>query len=233
MEKVKPILTIRVDKKSFGDNDIINGIQFDIQEGEFVAILGKSGIGKSTLLKLISGVDTKYKGQILFKDSLLNEPTESISLLFQGHFLLPWLTVEENIKFFVDGVTDVEIASYLDSVSISDKKKEWPNKLSGGEKTRVGLSAALINKSDLLLLDEPFADIDIGVKFEILSLLSKVKDKNKATIIMTTHNIEDALMLGNRVIVIDGKPSTVVLDSTISDSNKLTLREKITSILIH
>lgn len=231
MEKITSILSVKVDKKSFGSSDIIKNIELDIQEGEFITILGKSGIGKSTLLKLISGIDTTYAGKILFKDSLLREPTKSISLLFQGHFLLPWLTVEENIKFFVDEVTDRNIGLYLDSVGISDKRKEWPNKLSGGEKTRVGLSAALINKSDLLLLDEPFADIDIGVKFEILSLLREVKVRNNTTIVMTTHNIEDALILGNRVVVIDGKPSTVVLDTIISDNNKVELKEKITSIL--
>lgn len=234
MEKIRtdcPILKIRLNEKSFDKNIIIRDLKLDVNIGEFVSIVGRSGIGKSTLLKIIAGIDASYKGEIVFDNITILSPTKEIALMFQGHILLPWLTVKGNIKFICNGISNEEIQSYLDSVGIGNKIDEWPNKLSGGEKARVGLSVALINKSSLLLLDEPFSDIDIGVKNGILKLLNEIKVRNKTTILMTTHNIEDALALSDRIVVFGNSPSTIVFDSKYNDRNREEIRKIITNIL--
>lgn len=234
MEKVRthnPILAIKIIEKSFGNNKIIKDLELSIYEGEIVSIIGRSGIGKSSLLKLIAGIDLFYKGDIVFDNTTISSPTKEIALMFQGHILLPWLTVKGNIKFICNGISNEEIKSYLDSVGIGNKIDEWPNKLSGGEKTRVGLSVALINKSRLLLLDEPFSDIDIGVKNGIIKLLNEIKVRNNTTILMTTHNIDDALYLSDRIVVFGNSPSNIVFDSYINDGNKEDIRKTITNIL--
>ena len=227
----EPILEIRLNDKSFNSNQIIKDLELVINTGETVSIVGRSGIGKSTLLKIISGIDSDFNGKVIFNGSNLESPTNEIAFLFQGHILIPWLNVKSNIKFICNNITDDEIHDYLKSVGIDDKFNEWPNRLSGGEKTRVGLSVALINKSRLLLLDEPFSDLDIGVKNGIIKLLNKIKAKNNTTILMTTHNIEDALSLSERVLVIGQKPSTIVFDAKITDENKAEIKKTITNIL--
>lgn len=234
MEKINsstPILKIKLDEKSFNNNLIIKDLSLNVNKGETISIVGQSGIGKSTLLKIIAGIDLDYKGEVLFNENQIKSPTKEIALMFQGHVLLPWLRVKSNIKFICNDISDIEIQSYLDSVGIGSKLNEWPNRLSGGEKARVGLSVALINKSTVLLLDEPFSDIDMGVKNGIVRLLNEIKLKNNTTILLTTHNIEDALTLTGRVIVFGKKPSSIVFDSIISNENKDDIRKKITDIL--
>lgn len=232
MEDVKqpePILQIRIKEKSFDENIIIKDLDLNIQKGEFISILGKSGIGKTTLFKIIAGVDSSYNGEIIFENNKVNIPNNSITLMLQGHILLPWLTVKDNIKFINNDISDIEIESYLNKVGIANKNNEWPNKLSGGEKTRVGLSIALINKSKVLLLDEPFSDIDIVVKADIIKLLNDIRNINNTTILMITHNIEDAISFSDRILVFANNPFTVALDTKVTLQNRKETRE----LLIH
>jgi len=229
MEKVESMLKIDIKKKFFGENAIISDLNVCISQGECVSILGKSGIGKSTLLKIISGLDSDYQGQVTLDENEISSPTKDVTLMMQNHKLLLWLKVKDNIKFINSHISDLEITEYLKKVGIPDKFDEWPNRLSGGEKTRVAIAVAFINHSKVLLLDEPFADIDIGIKKDIWSLLSEIRSQNNSTILMTTHHVEDALSISDRVLVLGNNPSSIVFDSKNTNDNK----EQIKNILIN
>ena len=231
MEKVKSMLEIDIKRKSFGENIIIEDLNVSIPQGECISVLGRSGIGKSTLLKIISGLDSDYQGKILLDENEVTSPTKEISLMMQNHKLLLWLKVKDNIKFINSNISDQEITSYLKKVGILNKKNEWPNRLSGGEKTRVAIAVAFINHSRVLLLDEPFADIDIGVKKDIWNLLLEIRKQNNTAILITTHNVEDALSISERVLVIGNNPSTIIFDSKITKDNKEQIKDSLISFL--
>jgi ABC-type nitrate/sulfonate/bicarbonate transport system ATPase subunit len=233
MNNVEYILDIRLDSKSYGFTTIINNLNLKVKKGEFVSILGKSGIGKSTLLRLISGIDLQYSGKIIFEGKVITEPIESIVFLFQNNYLLPWLTVEENIKFFNQKIELSEIKDYLKLVGLEGKNSSFPNELSGGEMKRVGLSIALINKCKLLLLDEPFSDLDLGVKGSLFHLINNIVQKNNLTVIMTTHNLDDALALSDRLILFSDSPMKITFDTNILNHfDKELIRRKALEVFV-
>lgn len=231
IEKIENQLQIDIKEKKFGDTPIINDLMLNIKEGGIISLLGRSGVGKTTLLKILAGLDQSYKGSVLLEQKRLSEPTSDIALMFQGHRLLPWLTVKKNIKFINSEIQDEEIISYLKKVGIENKENSWPNQLSGGEKTRAALSVALLNKCKVLLLDEPFSDIDIKVKNGVIKLLKEIKFSFNTTILLTTHNIDDALSFTERVIVLGKSPATIIFDSKIDSKNVDNLKGKLVDIL--
>ena len=187
-----------------------------VRSKEFVSLLGTSGCGKSTLLRMIGGLDHPSTGKIMFKKEEITHPSADIGMVFQSYTLFPWMTVEKNIAFGLNqrkDKTKAEIAdivdSYIDLVGLRGFEKLYPKSLSGGMKQRVAIARALANDPDVLLLDEPFGALDMQTRGVMQELLLNVWQKSPKTIIMVTHDIEEAVFLADRVVVMTSRPGTV------------------------
>ena len=191
-------------------------INLHIRSKEFVSLLGTSGCGKSTLLRMIGGLDHPTTGQIMFKKAEITGPGAHIGRVFQAYTLFPWLTVEENIAFGLKQrktKTNAEIKeivdSYIDLVGLRKFEKLYPKSLSGGMKQRVAIARDLANDPDVLLLDEPFGALDMQTRTVMQELLLDVWQKSPKTIVMVTHDIEEAVFLADRVVVMSSRPGSV------------------------
>ena len=200
--------------KNNKDEDIValKNINLSIKRGEFVSIIGSSGCGKSTLLRIIAGLETEYDGSITMNDKPILSPSRDRGVIFQDHRLLPWLTVSENIEFSLkDDQLDKKdlIKEHIELVGLKGFENEYPNKLSGGMAQRASIARALANKPELLLLDEPFGALDAMTKINMQEELLKIWEKEKITMIIVTHDIDEAVYLGNRVVVMTSRPGRV------------------------
>ena len=195
--------------KDYGDK-VLGGIDIEIEEGKITAILGESGCGKSTLLNIIAGKIKDYSGEIIFE----REHEKGISYVFQEDTLIPWKTVYSNLEFVLKGKVekselDERIKKYLKIVNLEGSEKEFPNMLSGGMKRRVGIARAFAFPSNYMFMDEPFEFLDVKIKEEIVEDLIKLQESEKKTIILITHDIDTAITLGEKIVVLGGKPSVV------------------------
>ena len=200
--------------KNNKDEDIIalKNINLSIKRGEFVSIIGSSGCGKSTLLRIIAGLETEYDGNITMNDKPILSPSRDRGVIFQDHRLLPWLTVSEIIEFSLkDDQLDKKdlIKEHIELVGLKGFENEYPNKLSGGMAQRASIARALANKPELLLLDEPFGALDAMTKINMQEELLKIWEKEKITMIIVTHDIDEAVYLGNRVVVMTSRPGRI------------------------
>lgn len=189
--------------KSYEENTVLDNINMDIQENKITVISGPSGCGKTTLLNIISGVEKKDSGQVILKDN-------SISYIFQEDRLIPYLTVYENIAFVLKSTVDKNemdkvITKYLELVRLIEFKDKLPSKLSGGMKRRVAIARAFAYKSRLLLMDEPFKGLDDELKTEIIEEFLKLYKKDKRTVILVTHDKEEAKLLGDIIYPLNVK----------------------------
>jgi sulfonate transport system ATP-binding protein len=198
-------LTIRGLRKSFGDNEVLRGIDLHIPAGQFVAIVGRSGCGKSTLLRLIAGLDQPNAGTINFGE---DARAEDIRVMFQEPRLLPWARVLSNVEVGLgrdrssaDAQTRAERA--LDEVGLADKRAQWPAVLSGGQKQRVALARALVSHPRVLAFDEPLGALDALTRISMQRLLGRVWDDQAFTAILVTHDVSEAVALADRVLVIE------------------------------
>jgi sulfonate transport system ATP-binding protein len=198
-------LTIRGLKKSFGDNEVLRGIDLHIPAGQFVAIVGKSGCGKSTLLRLVAGLDKPTAGTISFGE---DARPEDIRVMFQEPRLLPWARVLSNVEVGLgrdrtspDAMARAEGA--LDAVGLGDKRAQWPAVLSGGQKQRVALARALVSQPKVLAFDEPLGALDALTRISMQRLLGKVWRDQGFTAILVTHDVSEAVALADRVLVIE------------------------------
>ena len=196
--------------KDYGDKKVLGGIDIEIEEGKITAILGESGCGKSTLLNIIAGKIKDYSGEIIFE----REHEKGISYVFQEDTLIPWKTVYSNLEFVLKGKVekselDERIKKYLKIVNLEGSEKEFPNMLSGGMKRRVGIARAFAFPSNYMFMDEPFEFLDVKIKEEIVEDLIKLQESEKKTIILITHDIVTAITLGEKIVVLGGKPSVV------------------------
>ncbi len=196
--------------KNYGDKKVLGGIDIEIEEGKITAILGESGCGKSTLLNIIAGKIKDYSGEIIFE----REHEKGISYVFQEDTLIPWKTVYNNLEFVLKGKVekselDKRIKKYLKIVNLEGSEKEFPNMLSGGMKRRVGIARAFAFPSNYMFMDEPFEFLDVKIKEEIVEDLIKLQESEKKTIILITHDIDTAITLGEKIVVLGGKPSVV------------------------
>jgi sulfonate transport system ATP-binding protein len=198
-------LSIRGLRKSFGDNEVLRGIDLHIPAGQFVAIVGKSGCGKSTLLRLIAGLDKIDSGSISFGDEVR---TEDIRVMFQEPRLLPWARVLSNVEVGLgrdraskDAHARAEKA--LTEVGLADKRDQWPSVLSGGQKQRVALGRALVSRPRVLAFDEPLGALDALTRISMQRLLERVWRDQGFTAILVTHDVAEAVALADRVLVID------------------------------
>jgi sulfonate transport system ATP-binding protein len=209
-------LTIRGLRKSFGDNEVLRGIDLHIPAGQFVAIVGRSGCGKSTLLRLIAGLETPTAGSIAFSET---PRAQDLRVMFQEPRLLPWARVLSNVEVGLgrerksaDAQARAEHA--LVEVGLDDKRGQWPAVLSGGQKQRVALARALVSQPRALAFDEPLGALDALTRISMQALLERVWRDQGFTAILVTHDVAEAVALADRVLVIeDGRiAQDVVVD---------------------
>jgi sulfonate transport system ATP-binding protein len=189
--------------KTFGDKEVLKGVQLDIEAGEFVAIVGKSGSGKSTLLRLIAGLDTPTGGELLFDGVPVKESKSKATMMYQDSRLLPWKKVIENVGLGLKGNWQQRAEQVLDAVGLLPFKKEWPATLSGGQKQRVALARALVHEPSLLLLDEPLSALDALTRLEMQNLIEKIWLDLGFTTLLVTHDVREAVRLADRIILIE------------------------------
>jgi sulfonate transport system ATP-binding protein len=198
-------LTIRGLRKSFGDNEVLRGIDLHIPAGQFVAIVGRSGCGKSTLLRLIAGLETLDAGAVSFGEEAR---AEDVRVMFQEPRLLPWARVLSNVEVGLgrdrassDAQARAERA--LIEVGLDDKRAQWPAVLSGGQKQRVALARALVSNPRVLAFDEPLGALDALTRISMQRLLERVWRDLAFTAILVTHDVSEAVALADRVLVIE------------------------------
>ncbi|WP_081987057.1 ABC transporter ATP-binding protein [Methylotenera sp. G11] len=195
--------------------NVLNGIHLEIKPGEFLSIVGASGCGKSTLLRLIAGLDTSYTGSIIYQGQAITGTDLSRGIVFQEHRLFPWLTVEENIALAFTA-TDVSreerklrVAKQISTVGLNGFEKAYPHQISGGMSQRVAIARALVLKPKLLLLDEPFGALDALTRLKLQQELQRLWEHEGLTTILVTHDVEEAVFLGDRIVVMESHPGRI------------------------
>lgn len=208
------ILVLKDVQKNYNKLDVIKGINLSFKQGEFISIVGKSGCGKSTLLRIIAGLESASSGTVLMNGEKLHALNHHARMMFQDGRLLPWKKVIENIGVGLSGNWRNKALETLRSVGLEERALNYPSSLSGGQRQRVALARALVHEPQLLLLDEPLGALDALTRMEMQRLIESIWQKNQFTTILVTHDVEEAVLLSDRVIVLkDGK---VVLNMPIS-----------------
>lgn len=215
------MLSLRGLSKTFdGDVHALEGFSLDVKPGEIVAVIGGSGCGKSTLLRLVSGLDQPSRGRVLLGEEAVVAPHPLINLIFQEPRLLPWLTVADNVGFGLSDQTPVErrglVQEALDEVGLSSFGTRWPKELSGGQAQRVAIARALVIRPEVLLLDEPFSALDAFTRIDLQDHLLDIWDDMRPTLILVTHDIEEAIALADRVIVMRPRPGRILEEVVIA-----------------
>jgi sulfonate transport system ATP-binding protein len=191
----------------------LDGVTLDVAPGEIVAVVGGSGCGKSTLLRAISGLDRPSQGSVLLDGTKIVEPHEKIGIVFQEPRLLPWLTVSDNVGFGLADRPAAErrerVAAALDRVGLADKANVWPRELSGGQAQRVAIARALVPRPEVLLLDEPFSALDAFTRADLQDHVLDLWADLRPTLILVTHDVDEAVVLADRVIVMRPRPGRI------------------------
>ncbi|RNF41243.1 ABC transporter ATP-binding protein [Planococcus salinus] len=198
--------------KSFGGNEVLKNLSFHIDEDEFVAILGPSGSGKSTLFHLIGGLYAPDSGEIQLDGKNINSRKGSISYMPQSPSLLPWRTTLDNVLLGAElaGKKERQAAlEMMDKAGLKGYEKAYPHQLSGGMKQRAAFIRSLLSPQPLICLDEPFSALDEFTRSEMQRWLLDIWQENKRSILFVTHNIEEALFLADRILVLSEKPATI------------------------
>jgi nitrate/nitrite transport system ATP-binding protein len=201
-----------------GPATILDGIDLSVAEGEFICLIGHSGCGKSTLLNMVSGFNTPTSGSVKLQDTLITEPGPDRMMVFQNYCLLPWLTAYDNIYLAVDSVhpdrTEAQkkaiVREHLDMVGLGEAAHKKPTQLSGGMKQRVAIARALAIKPQLLILDEPFGALDAITKEELQDELLAIWREHRVTVLMITHDIDEALYLADRLVMMTNGPAAKI-----------------------
>jgi NitT/TauT family transport system ATP-binding protein len=195
----------------------LRDITLDVQQGEFLAIVGPSGCGKTTLVNMIAGFVPPLEGSVRVRGEEVTGPGADRAMVFQDYALLPWRTVEKNVRFAMEnrrgGVPKEEqperIAHVLDLVGLKGFERSFPHELSGGMRQRVGIARALVTEPEILLMDEPFGAVDAMTREGMQAELEKIIAKTRQTVVFITHSIDEAITLGDRIVVISNRPGTI------------------------
>src|SRR5476651_155049 len=191
----------------------LDAVSFSVGPGEIVAIVGGSGCGKSTLLRAVSGLDTPSQGRVLLDGMPITKPHEKIGIIFQEPRLLPWLTVAGNVGFGLEDRPRAErnerVAAALARVGLTDKANMWPRELSGGQAQRVAIARALVPRPEVLLLDEPFSALDAFTRADLQDHLLDLWADSRPTLILVTHDVDEAVVLADRIMVMSPRPGRI------------------------
>jgi NitT/TauT family transport system ATP-binding protein len=224
-----PVVSLRHVRKVYpsaaGPRVALADITFDVARGEFACVVGPSGAGKTTLLRCLAGLTAPTSGDALFEGAPLRSVPAGIGVVFQdyGRSLYPWLTVAHNVDLplRVRGVRRSaraeRVAEVLASVGLTDAGRQYPWQLSGGMQQRVAIARALAYRPDLLLMDEPFASVDAQTRFELEDLILRLRDEFGVTVVFVTHDIDEAVYLADRIVVVSKSPGVVteIVDITL------------------
>jgi NitT/TauT family transport system ATP-binding protein len=218
----EPVLSVRSLRKAYNvgrpnEKLAIEDVSFDVAKGEFVCVVGPSGAGKTTMLRCLSGLLSPTTGEVRFEGTKLDSVPDRLSVVFQDYSrsLFPWLTVSRNVAvpLRVAGVgkreREARIQEVLHAVGLGEIGKSYPWQLSGGMQQRVAIARALAHQPDMLLMDEPFASVDAQTRFDLEDLILRVRSELEITVVLVTHDIDEAVYLSDRVVVLSGAPSRV------------------------
>ena len=203
--------------KSFEVNkekvEILKDINLLVNKGEFITIVGHSGCGKSTLLKIIAGLLDYDSGQVELNEKIIKEPDIDRGMVFQEHRLFPWLTIKDNVALGLGNINPKErnkiVLEHLDLVSLNGFENAYPHQLSGGMSQRAAIARALVNNPKVLLLDEPFGALDALTRIQMQQEVLRIWKKEKTTMMLVTHDIDEAIFLGDRIVVMSSRPGTI------------------------
>lgn len=201
--------------KNFGDKKVLSTMNFHAKKNEFVVILGPGQSGKSTLMRLIAGFEAPTTGHVYVNGEEVDGPSDKVGFVFQRYTLFFWRTVMGNVEMGpkLKGIGKEErrkmAQKYIDLVGLTGFENSYPNQLSGGMKQRVGIARAYASESDILLLDEPFGALDAQTRYQMEDEIIKIWEKNKKTIIFVTNNVEEALYLGDRILLLSSRPAEI------------------------
>lgn len=227
------------------DIEILKDIDLTIQDGEFLVILGPSGCGKTTLLRMIAGLEFPSTGTITENDKPILKPSPERGFVFQQYSLFPWRTVLDNVAFGLE-VNSIEkeeryekAKNYIEMVGLSAFLDSYPDQLSGGMKQRVAIARALVNEPNSILMDEPFAALDVLSRHKLQNELIHIWEQETKTIIFVTHNVDEAVFLADRILVLSERPGRIIETFNIdlerirdrTSGDYLDIKRKITGLL--
>ena len=245
----EPLIRVKALGKHYGTLEVFRNIDFDVGKREIVAIVGPSGCGKTTLLRCIDGLLPHDAGEIRVGDQRVEEPIPGVAMVFQHFGLFPWKTVFDNVAYGLrmaggsKAEIDRKVPEFIKMVGLAGFEQAFPYQMSGGMQQRCGLARALALEPSVLLMDEPFAAVDAQTR-EILQFeLLRIWEERPTAMIFVTHSIEEAVLLGHRVIVLKGRPSsiheTITIDlphprtrETLREPRFAELRERVWSTLM-
>lgn len=231
--------------KSFGDLLVLNDINFTVKEGEFLVIVGPTGCGKTTFLNLLSTLYEPTKGEILIDGEPADPKKHNISFVFQEPSCLPWRTVRENIAYgmevknFEKERKEEQLQKVMDLVGLTQCADLYPNQISSSMEQRVAIARAFAVNPDLLLMDEPYGQLDVKLRFYLEDELVRIWQEFQNTVIFITHNVEEAVYIAERILVLTNKPTTIKEEIPINlprprdylDKDFVDLREHVTEAI--
>jgi len=208
------MLSFETLSKTYADGtQALSAVTIDVAAGEILALVGGSGCGKTTLLRLIAGLDRPSAGRIVLNGETINEPRADVGVIFQEPRLFPWLSVAENVGFGLSHLSAFEreglVTNALVRVGLADHGSRWPRELSGGQQQRVAIARALVTRPKLLLMDEPFSALDATTRASLHGHLLALWAESRPTVVMVTHDVEEAVTLADRIVVMKPKPGRI------------------------
>jgi sulfonate transport system ATP-binding protein len=210
----------QVSKTYANGTQALHAVSLTVKAGEIVAVIGGSGCGKSTLLRIVSGLDHPTAGDVRVDGRRITEPLPEVGMIFQEPRLLPWLTVAQNVAFGIDDLPRAErearVTAVLDKVGLVDYGPRWPRELSGGQSQRVAIARALVARPRVLLLDEPFSALDAFTRLDLQDHLLDLWAETRPTLVLVTHDIDEALLLADRIVVMRPNPGRIASTMTVS-----------------
>lgn len=231
--------------KCFGDLKVLDRVSFTVEKGEFLCIVGPTGCGKTTFLNSLTGLYDITEGEILINGEQVDLKKHNIAYIFQEYSTMPWLTVEENIRFGLDvkkiqkEIANERVEEVIQIVGLEKYRNYYPRQLSASMQQRVVIARAFAVRPDLLLMDEPYGQLDIELRFRLEDELLKLWEMMGTTVIFITHNIEEAVYLGEKIMVLTNKPTSIkkIIDNElpqprdISDPEFVKLRNEVTDLI--
>ena len=232
-----PILRVERLHKVFNQNtpepvEAVKDVSFQVRSNELTVLLGPSGCGKSTVLRMIAGLELPSSGNIIHGDKVVEGPARTRGMVFQSYTSFEWLTVSKNIEYgmklnsVAPSIRKERVEHYLEMVGLADFRNAYPKQLSGGMKQRVAIARTLANEPELLLMDEPFGALDAETRWNMQELLISLAESTQTTIILVTHDLGEALFLGDRIVFFSKRPATIISDMPIAFKNRKRFTKK-------